>query len=443
MTITSPFIHRFTIFSNAQPSVLHFDFAKNAKEVELVAWVFNGDASIRELKYTQVMTPALRERIPQLGVIGDKAYNIIKFFEEIPDGQKFFVIPEHIEDEIASHMYRSLLAHLNGIALDESDMDRICAYLVDHYEVYTFRGEDRRRIGEVEKDKRVCRFCGKRMPEAKFKNKSHAISESLGNKGLVCLEECDDCNRRLNETIEQDLTHMMAPHLLMHSVSGKNGIPEIKGDGFSMKIDTSSRDTLGRDTLVYTLRDMPNSRDPQEVFAGINKDYPLFLQYTPQNIYKCFCKFALSLIDSSELKYFQDTIAWINEPLTKHRLPPIWHYSVDTEGKTWEQTTTMIIMRRKNAHKELPYCWAIIIIAGDPYLFIIPFCSKDKYKFVGKSRQEFFINGIKKMMPTIQFHQRDMSGITPVKMKLGISFEISPECKEGVDYHIIAPQNKE
>ena len=175
---------------------------------------------------------------------------------------------------------------------------------------------------------------------------------------------------------------------------------------------------------------------------SINKDYDPYLQYTPQNIYKCLCKYALSLMDSSELKYFQDTIAWIKEPLAKHRLLPIWHYSVNTDGKTWEKTTAMIIMRRKHEEKGLPYCWAIFIIAGEPHLFIVPFCSKDKYKFVGKARQDFFMDGIKNMMTNIQFHPQKMDNATPVRMKIRTSFEIPPDCVEGRDYYIIEPETQ-
>ncbi|MBR0500913.1 MAG: hypothetical protein IJJ72_07965 [Bacteroidales bacterium] len=432
---------RFTIFrlSNHQP-VLHMDFARRQKEIDLFASLINGDANNREIKRVQVMTEALKERLKLLDVVGDKSYRAKHFLEEIPNGQMFLIVAGHIEDELEYHIYLTQLAKINGVTPEPSTMDRIGSYLWEHYEVRIYKGDDRRRIGVDDKSLRVCRFCGKKMPEVSFKHKAHAISEALGNKGLVCLEECDECNKRFNESIEQDLVQMMLPHLLLHGISGKNGIPVIKGDGFTMKLDTSTRATLGLDTIKYILRDMPNNKDPQNILAGINKDYEPFLQYKPQNIYKCFCKYALSLMDSSELKCFQDTIAWINEPITKHRLPPIWHYSVNTEGKTWKQTTSMIIMRRKHVGKDLPYCWAIMIIAGEPYIFIIPFCSQDKYKFVGKMRQDFFMNGIKNMMQNVPFQPRDMSGITPVKTRIRLSFEISPDCEEGRDYYILEPE---
>lgn len=416
------------------------DFARKQEEIVLFAELINGDATNFKIKKLQVMTEPLKERLKLLDIVGDRSYRIKHYLEEIPEGQYFFIVAGHIEDELEFHRYLTQLSIINGVTTSPSVLDRIGAYLWEHYEVRIYKGNDRRNIGVYDKNLRVCRFCGRKMPEVNFKHKAHAISEAIGNKGLVCLEECDECNKRFNESIEQDLVQMMAPNLLMHGVCGKNGIPVIKGDGFTIRLDTSTRATLGRDTIVYTLRDMPNSRDPQKILDRINKDYDTFLQYTPQNIYKCLCKYALSLIDSSELKFFQDTIEWINEPITKHRLPPIWHYVVSTEGKTWEQTTSMIIMRRKHNEKTLPYCWAIFTIAGDPYLFIIPFCSNDKYKFVGKMRQDFFMDGIKNMMKNIRFQPRDMSGINPVKTRIRLSFEISPDCEEGRDYYILDPQ---
>lgn len=434
--IPHSYMIRFTFFRLASPSVLHFDFVRKHKEIALFASLINGDANNLDIKKVQLMTEDFKARIKLLDVVGERSYRTKHYLEEIPVGQQFLVVPGHIEDELEFHLYLTQLAKINGVTPEPSTMDRIGSYLWDHYEVRIYKGDDRRRIGVDDKNLRVCRFCGKKMPEVSFKHKSHAISEALGNKGLVCLEECDDCNKRFNESIEQDLVQMMAPHLLLHGIPGKNGIPVIKGDGFTMKLDTSTRATLGRDTIEYIFRDMPNCKDPQKILAGINKDYDSFLQYTPQNIYKCLSKYALSLMDSSELTYYQDTINWINEPLAKHRLPPVWHYSVK-DGETWERTTSMIIMRRKHTGKDLPYCWAIMIIAGEPHLFIMPFCSQDKYKFVGKTRQDFFMNGIKNMMPNIQFQPRDFSGISPVKTRFRLSFEIPTDCEEGRDYYIL------
>lgn len=430
-------IARFTLISSASSPILYMDFARKKLEIELVAKFFNDDSENHDIKVLQEMTPALRGRIRYFDNIGEKSYKIKKYFEEIPDGQLFFVIPDHIEDQIAIYDILSKLANLNGMAFNNTIIDNICNYLRENYEVLVYKGDDRQKIGVAEKAKRVCRFCGRSMPDVHFKNRSHAISESLGNKGLICLEECDECNKRFNETIEQDIPHLFANQLFLSGIAGKNGVPSIKGDGFHMKLDTNSRAKLGRDTIVLKLKDMPNSRSPIEILESINKEYELFLPYTPQNIYKCFCKYVLSLIDTSDIKHFGDTISWINESTSEHRLPPVWHYTTEVDSER-KQTSYMLIMKRKHNAKEIPYCWAILSIAGDNYLFIVPFCSKDKYRFIGKKRQDFFINVVQKMMPdNITLQPIQLSGTKIRNIKLRTAFELSPGCIEGRDYYFL------
>ena len=431
-------MYSFTFLRISQESILYMDMARKQREISLFLEVFNGDTENKNVKHVQEMTYELRERLSLLDVIGEKSYRIKKYFEEIPVGQKFLFLPEHIEDRIRLYEYQKFLYKINGIADDNPELDNICSCLKDYYEVVIFSGSERRRIGVEEKKNRVCRFCGKSFPDVHFKNKSHAISESLGNKGLVCLEECDECNKRFNETIEQDISHMFTHRLLLYGVSGKNGIPSIKGEGISMKIDTSSRATLGRDTIVLNLKEMPDSTDINEILDGIDKIHNVYQSYVPQNVYKCFCKYALSLIDSSELPYFKNTVNWINEyPAKKRRLPPVWQYTTNTN-----QAPSIIVFRRKLNTKELPYCWAIINFAGISNLFIIPFCDKDKYRFVGQKKKDFFLNGLKEMTAgKVDFQPTNLSSVKTIKLKLRTSFTIPDECVEGRDYYFFDPAN--
>ena len=99
----------------------------------------------------------------------------------------------------------------------------------------------------------------------------------------------------------------------------------------------------------------------------------------------------------------------------------------------------MVIMQRKHNHKDIPYCWAILNIAGEQFLFIIPFCPLDKYKFIGKSRQSFFINGLKEFMP-ISLEPVRFDGVKPQKLMMDMNIEISPDCVEGRDYYFIDPK---
>ena len=427
----------FTIIANTRSSVLYLGIGNEAT-TRLFAELINGNPDKDIVKYLLTASKTFKDRLPLLDVIGERAYLLTKFFEDIPTGQHFLFLPGRIEDRIQIYLHTKQLSEIDKVPLQSTDLGSIASYLYYHYEVRTFDGDERLNIGEYDRKKRVCRFCGRSMPEVKFEQKAHAISEALGNKGLICREECDDCNTRFNQTIEQDATRFFQFFLILKGIKGKNGNPTLQGDGISIKNDQSSQSTLGRDTLVIKVPTMPNTHDPKEIAKYISGLFSGFssIKYIPQNIYKCFCKYVLSVIDSKNLPYFKDTIDWINEAPTKRHLPPVWYYSATNSINS----PYLVVMQRKHNHKGIPYCWAILNIAGYQFLFIIPLCSLDKYKFVGKSRVNFFINGLKKALPYVELQPMNLHGITSTSLKINANFEIPPECVEGRDYYFIKPQ---
>lgn len=429
---------QFTIIANTASPVLYLGIGNKAT-TRLFSELINGNPCQDTVKYLQTATQGFKDRLHLLDKIGERVYEMKQFFKQIPTGQHFLLLPGRIEDRIQIYLYTKQLSLLDKVPLESTDLEKISSYLYDHYEVRTFSGSERLNIGEFDKSKRICRFCGRSMPDAKFSQKAHAISESLGNKGLVCREECDDCNRRFNQTIEQDVTRLFQFFLILKGIKGKKGTPTLQGDGISITNDQSSRSTLGRDTLVLKVKTMPDTHNPQEIAKFISDQFSFSnVKYIPQNIYKCFCKYVLSVIGFEYLPYFKGTIDWINESLTHHHLPPIWYYSVPNSSNT----PYLVVMLRKHNSKEIPYCWAILNIAGLQYLFILPFCSCDKFKFVGKARVQFFLDGLKKAMPNITFQPMKFDGIKPVSLKVNANFKISPDSIEGRDYYFINPTNE-
>lgn len=432
-------MNQFTVIANTPSPALYINFG-NINSVRLFSELINGDPCQDNVKYLQTATQAFKDRLQLLDKLGERFYEMKQFFSQIPTNQHFLFLPGRIEDRIQIYLHTKQLSLLDKVPLESTDLERISSYLYDHYEIRTFSGNERLNIGVYEKSKRVCRFCGRSMPDVNFSQKAHAISESLGNKGLVCREECDDCNRRFNQTIEQDVTRLFQFFLILKGIKGKNGAPTLQGDGISITNDQSSRSTLGRDTLVLKVKTMPDTHNPQEIAKFISDQFSFSnVKYIPQNIYKCFCKYVLSVIGHEYLPYFKSTIDWINEPLTHHRLPPIWYYSVPNSS----DTPYLAVMLRKHNNKEIPYCWAILNIAGYQYMFILPFCSLDKYKFVGKTRVQFFLDGLKNAMPNITFHPMKFDVIKPVSLKVNANFNISPDCVEGRDYYFIQPKQKD
>lgn len=430
-------MNQFTVIANTLSPVLYINFG-DINSVRLFSELINCDPSQNTVNYLQTASQDFKDRLHLLDVIGERAYEVKKYFAQIPTGQHYFFLPGRIEDCIQIYIHAKQLSQLDNVTLKTTDLEGIYPYLYDHYEVRTFSGSERINIGVYDKAKRVCRFCGRSMPDVKFSQKAHAISESLGNKGLICREECDDCNHRFNETIEQDVTNLFQFNLILKGIKGKNGIPTMKGNTVSITNDTKSQFNESHNTLVLKVKEMPNTKDPQEILDAISKQLSFpNNKYVPQNIYKCFCKYVLSLIDSQYLPYFKGTIDWINEPPTKHKLPPIWHYEVSSNNVPF-----LAVMLRKHNYKELPFCWAILNITGLQFLFILPFCSRDKYKFVGKTRIHFFLDGLKKAMPNITFLPMKLNDIKPVSLRINANFNIPPDCVEGRDYYFITPNKK-
>ena len=426
-------MHELTVISNSSDTVLYLT-VQDKSGFCLIAELFTGDPNSTKIPCIQTASSEFKERLRLLDVMGEFSFKPKDFFDKIPDSQHFLLVSGHIDDRIRIYQYRNKLCLINGIPIQSSRQGVIMASLANHYEMIFFQGDEahRMRIGINDKARRICRFCGKSMPDVTFKQKAHAISESLGNKGLVCLEECDECNSRFS-FMEQDISAFLRLPIVLKGIKGKKGNPTLKGDDVSMRRDSSCSFAGSENAIVLEVNQILDISNRKELLQSLSKNYSFTpSKYTPQNIYKCICKYVLSLIDSQYLPYFKETINWIREPLTKHRLPPVWHYSVPAGD-----APSLAIMIRKHNHKDIPYCWGILSVAGNQFLFIIPFCSLDTYKFVGKSRVKHFLDGLKNIMPNINLTPICMNGIKVTNVKNNFLLKIPPDLVEGRDYYFI------
>ena len=85
-------------------------------------------------------------------------------------------------------------------------------------------------------------------------------------------------------------------------------------------------------------------------------------------------------------------------------------------------------MMRKHGRGEFPFCWAVMNIAGLQFLFIVPYCSQDKYKFVGKNRIKHFEDNLKKFMPNVKLEAFCFNSIDPVPIEAEFNLEIPSDC---------------
>jgi hypothetical protein len=157
------------------------------------------------------------------------------------------------------------------------------------------------------KNERVCRFCGKSEPQTSFKSVAHAIPESLGNKRVILLNECDECNSFFSNTLEDSFDKYTKPYRLLCGIKGKNKVPSYKTRDKSARID------------VDKSKNQIEIKGVEEKIIKESSDTELIIKferepYIPINVYKALLKMALSVIDFSLLPTLEEHINWIRLP---------------------------------------------------------------------------------------------------------------------------------
>ena len=121
---------------------------------------------------------------------------VVAYFKRLKADEKFFFLPvDKIDQILTLRLSDYLKAQASGRDFEKlhSATRDIFENLFNQYEIDVF-GNVRTSIGESNPQIRVCRFCHNKREQVTFKNKSHAISEGLGNKNIILYDECDACN---------------------------------------------------------------------------------------------------------------------------------------------------------------------------------------------------------------------------------------------------------
>lgn len=235
------------------------------------------------------------------------------------------------------------------------------------YEVHTV-GYCRQIIGTRDIKERVCRFCGKGNKETTFKNKAHAISEALGNRKAIILDECDNCNKHFGETIENDIIAYFSFLRTIYGVKGKGGLKKLKGHNFKALLE-------GR-TAKLILDDKSKNSNWLKLAKPI----------VYENVYRSICKYFLSIVDKKQLKYFKKTTQWVMGRDSENQLPVVAESlleNVDTEPK-------IAYYLRKNDDNKLPHAVIEFVLARRMIILIIPFSSKDNKSFAKKEDYDHY-----------------------------------------------------
>jgi hypothetical protein len=316
------------------------------------------------------------ERMPAIN-------QVRKIFKLIDENEYFYMVV--LKRELTLEETYKCFSVLMKLNLQNFDLDKnikqgeeLFKNIWNNYDIYITREETRMIVGEKERTKRVCRFCKRSMATgASFRKEAHAISEALGNKNAILAEECDECNEYFGKTIEQDLLTYLSLYRTFFGILNKdNKIPTIKGKNFEYR-------NLGDKNIVLSIiDDGTNDVDQNQTLPYDNLLLKFNEKITKQNIYKVLVKFALSIIDSSKIDTFSNTIAWISENANfKASLPKIGLLSA---YQLFKGKPLLSVYLRKTDNKNIPFAVGEFRFTFLTFVFIIPLFSKEENDFINE-----------------------------------------------------------
>ena len=363
--------------------ICSYDYrANNAAELQPIVDFFHslkylpGHAFSGDSVYTEEVQDKLKALKKALRGMRDsnatpkrKGNSLFDFFSELSIGKLFSVSHESIDLNCTLHNYIYFLGRAqrkNPQALDQKFSGHLSRLLLN-YRTYCYGLASTVKSIGAETHERRCRFCGRGLSLAHFRNESHAIPEAVGNKLLFCLDECDECNNTLGE-VEKNFTYFMDFRRATNAITkkGSDCPPNLRGMNFGVENGPEGPKVYIDGSKV----------DPDLKERGLLK-LMHSMMITDEGLYRAMCKFVIDLLPADEVPHFEGAINWINGLKNIPELPEIRHvYDVENVS----QPRLWIFLNHQSLDYS-PYCTAMLHVCDAMFLYMIPFVDIDEDRF--------------------------------------------------------------
>ena len=288
--------------------------------------------------------------------------------------------------------------------------------IIENYEMIGANGDSPFFSGEPDKKLRVCRYCGDSSPKTSFSNTGHTISEGSGNKKIITNDECDKCNKKFGDGIEQTFIDYVSFFRTQFGVKGKEGIADTVGENFRFK-----RIADRKFVLEYTSDNTENTDGPPESIT-----LTPYKKTIPQDIYRALCKYALGLVNNEHLKAFGKTIKWIKGEFDASRLPKVAQAFTFT---FFDEHPSIARYIRKNDLKCFPYAVCEFHFVCLTFVFLIPLFNNEENEIHTDEYFDSFWELFQYSKTSHIWQYFDFSGIEAIKIPQTLRF--SPARSEG------------
>lgn len=322
------------------------------------------------------------------------------YFKSLEEGENFFVYPapESLPFNEYERFFQYLVSLRDGISYEAviQQTADLFGELRNLYDMKAF-GNVAVNIGEPDKSKRKCRFCGKDATQTTFRNKAHTISKSLGNNLIVTNDECDTCNNDFGKLVEGDFAEYVGVFRTMSGLRGYNGIPHMKGENFDIKQED------GQVKLNFQA-----STEEEEKMPIENLHLPLRSKQKIrlQNVYRSIVKYALSVLDDVDMEHFHDTIEWIFQRKVIDALPKVALLEVPN---FFSRQPRIITYKRLTDDRHLPFLVTELHFLHLVFVAIVPASDMDAVDFTGEGDYQNFWQTFKHFSSNNGWHFMDYS----------------------------------
>lgn len=216
---------------------------------------------------------------------------------------------------------------------------------------------------------KVCRFCGLNEKETTFNTIAHAIPECLGNKQIICLDECDICNKYFANNIEDHLAAITLPYRVINMIEGKKKIPSYQTQDQKSKINIEDAENrfmkiMSREDSKFLVLDETNKN------IRIEYDLP---SHIPSAAYKTLVKMALSIMSNEETKNFTILNSWIQEKdHSKTLINPLNVLMTFIPGINPFKETTVFLLKRYSGIEKYPGYMFVLAFGNVMYQIVLP-----------------------------------------------------------------------
>jgi len=343
-------------------------------------------------KATEELKDSMKQFVDKYKGEDPRFNKLTSFFRDLNDDEWFYVLPRNdLGLKKSFYIQESLNLLDKGYIFDEvkkileekeAKFNNTFSNVLKDYHIIPIPCEKKIYIGENNKKKRVCRFCKKSKEDgATFKHIAHAIPEALGNKNIINNEECDECNSKFEKMIERDLINYLNIYRVFWGIKGKNGVPKIK-----FKDDK----LIDYQNDIFYIQDTVDNDSQEPIDFPNNIKLEPYYSINMMDVYRCFCKISLSVIDKKFIKYFNETIKWINKNKSlsnNYKLPKI---AMLLNPQNFNEQPNITLYIRKSDNTCYPLLVSELRIYTFIFVYIVPFSSKDNREFIEEEYQDFW-----------------------------------------------------